>query len=105
MYRVATALYEIAEKEGTIPSEPGIHLFEKLFLKSVENYGRAKELKVVMAYNLRTFNPFKDMAQGMKLMRKGVISPRDFLKREKKDETASRIFYKVRQAEGGGERR
>lgn len=98
VYQVATTLCEIAEKEGTAPSEPGIHLFEKLFLKSVEKYGRAQELKVVMGYNLRTLDPFKDMAQGMKLMRKGAISPWDFLKRKKKDKTASRIFTKVRQA-------
>jgi heterodisulfide reductase subunit C len=101
MYRVATTLCEIAEKEGTAPSEPGIHLFEKLFLKSVEKYGRARDLKVVMEYNLRTMNPFKDMAKGMKLVRKGAISPWDLLKRGKKDKTASGIFTKVRQAEKG----
>ena len=69
----------------------------------MENYGRVQELKVVVAYNLRTMNPFKDMAQGMKLIRRGIISPRDFLTRKKKDETASRIFAKVRQAENGEE--
>ena len=54
-----------------------------------------------MEFNLRTRKPFKDMAQGMKLMRKGVISPWDLLKRQKKDKTASLIFTKVRQAENG----
>ena len=72
-----------------------------IILESVEKYGRVQELKVVMKYNLRTMRPFKDMAQGMKLMRRGVISPWDLLKPGKKDKTASGIFTKVRQAEKG----
>jgi heterodisulfide reductase subunit C len=91
----------MAENEGMAPSEPGIDLFEKLFLKSVKKSGRVQELKVVMQYNLRTWNPFKDMGAGMKLMAKGIISPWDFLKRAKKNVVASRIFTKVRQAENG----
>lgn len=99
VYRVATVLCEIAEREKVVPPEPGIHLFEKLFLKSVQRHGRASELKVVMGYNLRTMNPFSDMSQGIKLMRKGIISPMDLLRGGKKDETASRIFTRVDQVE------
>ncbi len=102
MYRVATALCEMAEHEKITPSEPDIHLWEELFLKSVERYGRAKELKVVMNFNLRTRHPFKDMGQGLTLMRKGAISPLEILKGGRADERVSRVFSRV-QGKGTGE--
>lgn len=101
MYHVATALCELAEKEGIGGSEPDIHLFEKLFLESVRKYGRVQELRTVMEYNLRTLQPFKDMVQGMTLMRKGAISPLDILKSTKRDKAVSRIFSKILQAKDG----
>jgi len=102
MYRVATALAEMAERENIAPSEPDIHLFEELFLKSVEKHGRANELKVVMNFNLRTHHPFKDMGQGMTLMRKGAIRPGEFFKGGRASERVSRIFSKA-QGKGTGE--
>ncbi len=102
MYRVATALCEMAEHEEVTPSEPDIQLFEELFLKSVERYGRAKELKVVMSFNLRTGRPFKDIGQGLTLMRKGAISPLEMLKGGRADERVSRVFSRV-QRKGSGE--
>lgn len=101
MYDVATALCEIAEKEGIGPSEPDIRLFEDLFLKSVRKFGRVQELRTVVEFNLRTFNPFKDMLQGMTLMRKGAITPLDFVKGHKTDKSISRIFSKVQRLEKG----
>jgi len=91
----------MAEKAKISPPERGIHLFEELFLKSVRKYGRVQELRTVMEFNLRTLNPFKDLAQGMTLMRKGAISPFDILKGKKKDKAISRLFSKVQQAENG----
>ena len=95
MYRVATALCEMAEREGVTPSEPDIHLFEKLFVKSVERHGRANELRVVAGFNLRTRHPFKDMAQALTLMRKGAITPGEMLKGSRSDERTSRVFARV----------
>ena len=86
---------ELAEKESIVPSEPDIHLFEELFLKSVRGNGRVQELKTVMAFNLRTRHPFKDMAQGLTLMKKGAISPLDILKGAKPHAGVSRIFTKA----------
>ncbi|OFX22018.1 MAG: hypothetical protein A2V77_16465 [Anaeromyxobacter sp. RBG_16_69_14] len=106
MYRVATALAEMAEEEKVPPSEPDIHLFEELFLKSVEKYGRANELKVVMNFNLRTHHPFKDMGVGMTLMRKGAINPGEFLKGGRAGERVARIFSRISskaQRKGTGE--
>jgi heterodisulfide reductase subunit C2 len=95
MYRVATALCEMAEREGVTPSEPDIHLFEKLFVKSVERHGRANELRVVAGFNLRTRHPFKDLAQALTLMRKGAITPGEMLKGSRSDERTSRVFARV----------
>jgi heterodisulfide reductase subunit C2 len=102
MYAVSTALCEMAEKEKIAPPVPEIHLFEELFLKSVRKNGRVQELRTVAEYNLRTLQPFKDLSQGMTLMRKGAISPFDMLKGHKKSPAVSALFSKVRQA-GQGE--
>lgn len=95
VYEVATALCEIAEEEGLGGAEPEIHLFEKLFLKSVRKYGRVQELRTLLAYNLRTLHPFKDMSPGMALMRKGAISPFDILKIPRRDKGVFRIFSRA----------
>ena len=95
MYRVATALCEMAEREGVAPSEPDIHLFEELFVKSVERHGRANELRVVAAFNLRTRHPFKDLGSGLTLMRKGAISPGEMLKGSRTDERTTRLFARL----------
>lgn len=95
MYQVSTALSELAEKEGLGLPEPAIHLFEELFLNSVRKYGRVQELRTVMAFNMRTFQPFKDMGPGISLMKKGAISPFDILKGIKKKKTMATIFSKA----------
>ena len=102
MYRVATALCEMAEREGVAPSEPDIHLFEELFIKSMERHGRANELRVAAGFNLRTRRPFKDMGQALTLLRKGAISPAEMLRGRRTDERVSRIFSRV-QRKGTGE--
>jgi heterodisulfide reductase subunit C2 len=102
MYRVATALCELAEQAGVAPSEPEIHLFEELFLKSVEKYGRVKELRTVATFNLLTKQPLKDLDKGMTLMRKGAMSPLDIIKGWTKDTRVSRIFSRAK-SEGHGE--
>ncbi len=101
MYRVATTLCELAEESGVAPSEPDIHLFEKLFLKSVEKYGRVKELRTVTAYNLLTGNPFKDLDKAITLMRKGAVSPLEMLTGWTKSPQVSRIFSLARRETEG----
>jgi heterodisulfide reductase subunit C2 len=101
MYAVATVLCEIADKERIPLPVPEIHLFEELFLKSVRKNGRVQELRTVAEYNLRTLNPFKDLSQGLTLMRKGAISPFDMLKGHRKSPAVSNIFTKIHQARQG----
>ena len=96
MYEVATTLCEMSENQKAKISEPKIHLFEKLFLKSVRKYGRVRELKTVSEFNLRTMNPFKSMKQGMQLLLKGAIAPFDILGLGgKKNPSVSKIFERV----------
>src|SRR5512144_3239382 len=102
VYAVATALCEMAAREGIAPSEPDIHLFEELFMKSVERHGRANELRVVAGFNLRTHRPFKDMAQGLTLIRKGAISPGEMLKGRRAGPRVARVFSRL-QRKGTGE--
>jgi heterodisulfide reductase subunit C len=101
MYEVATTLCEMAEQEGIKPAEPKIHLFEELFLKSVEKFGRVQELQTVMQYNVNTFQPFKDAFQGMKLLLKGAISPRQMIKGGELNPTVAQIFKRVEQQKHG----
>jgi heterodisulfide reductase subunit C2 len=103
MYQVATALCEIAERKKVKPIEPEIHLFEKIFLNSVRRQGRVQELKTVVEFNLRTFNPFKSMSQGITLMLKGAFSPFDMLGiKGKKNKSVSKIFSKSREINHAG---
>lgn len=102
MYHVATALCELAEAEGKAIPDPAIDLFEELFLDSVRKYGRVHELRTVMAFNMRTLQPFKDMMPGMNLMRKGAFSPFDILKGAKKKKSVAPIFSRALKA-GDGE--
>ena len=97
MYEVSTTLCEMAAEKGIKSAEPSIHLIEDLFLKSVQKYGRLQELKTVMQYNLKSLQPFKDAAVGIKLMLRGVISPQALLKIPEKDAKVSDIFDRVRQ--------
>jgi heterodisulfide reductase subunit C len=99
MYEVATTLCEMAAVKGVKAGEPGIHLFEDLFLKSVQKYGRLQELKMLMQFNLKSFKPFKDVALGIKMMLRGVVTPQALLKVPAKDPKVAAIFDRVRQRE------
>ncbi|CAB5123666.1 hypothetical protein D3OALGA1CA_2744 [Olavius algarvensis associated proteobacterium Delta 3] len=101
MYQVATALCEMAEEAAVAPCEPAIHRFEELFLKSVRKYGRVQELKTVMQFNMRSFQPFKDAKKGLQLMLKGAISPVHFIKGGAKDPRVADIFTRVEQLKQG----
>jgi heterodisulfide reductase subunit C len=97
MYAVATTLCEMAEQRGITASEPGIHRFEALFLKSVENNGRVRELNTVMAFNLRSLHPFNDALIGAKMALKGAVSPAAMLRKGHRDAKVAQIFKNIRQ--------
>ena len=97
MYAVATILCEMADEKGIKASEPEIHLFEELFLKSVQKNGRVRELNTVMQFNLRTRRPFADAAIGTKMALRGVISPTALLPGSERDPQVTQIFENIRQ--------
>lgn len=97
MYAVSTTLCEMAAEQGIEAGEPDIHLFEELFLKSVEKNGRLREIHTVAQFNLRMLRPFADAAIGARMMQKGVISPVALLRKGRRDRQVSRIFEKFRQ--------
>lgn len=96
MYAVATTLCEMAAEQGVKASEPDIHRFEELFLKSVEKNGRVRELNTVMEFNLRRLRPFADVGIGAKMALKGVLSPTALLPKRASDPKVTRIFQNVR---------
>jgi heterodisulfide reductase subunit C len=96
-YEVSTALCEMAEEAGIKPSEPGIHLFEELFLKSVQENGRVQEIQAVLQYNLKSFRPWADATIGMKLMMRGALSPAAMIKSGHKDPKVGQIFRRINQ--------
>jgi heterodisulfide reductase subunit C len=98
-YAVATTLCEMAAEKGIKASEPEIHLFEELFLKSVQKNGRVRELNTVMQFNLRTRRPFADAAIGTKMALKGLITPAALLPKDGSDPQVTNIFQKIRQYE------
>jgi heterodisulfide reductase subunit C2 len=97
MYAVSTTLCEMAAEKGIHASEPGIHLFEELFLKSVQKNGRVKELNTVMQFNLKSLRPFADAAIGAKMALKGIITPAALLPTGESDPQVTQIFQKIRQ--------
>ena len=97
MYAVSTTLCEMAAEHGIKPSEPDIHLFEELFVKSVEKNGRVRELNTVVGFNLRTLRPFADAVIGAKMALRGVVSPAAMLRKGRSDRQVAQIFEKIRQ--------
>jgi heterodisulfide reductase subunit C2 len=96
-YALSTTLCEMAAEEGIEASEPAIHLFEELFLKSVEKNGRVREVNAVAEFNMRSLRPFADIGIATKMAMKGVISPMAILRRSHRDKKVTEIFDKIRQ--------
>ncbi|MDK2820406.1 MAG: heterodisulfide reductase subunit [Clostridia bacterium] len=95
--RLMEAVRQEAKRRGIIP-ERKVDIFEKAFLDTVEKYGRAHEMGLMVQYNLRTLQPIKDALLAPPLLLKRKISP---LPLKIKDiDSVKNIFAKVRN-EGG----
>ncbi len=70
---VMDALRILAYRQGQVKTEKEIALFHKLFLKTVERFGRINDLRFMGRYNLQTLRPFRDFWLGQKLLRKGKL--------------------------------
>lgn len=67
-------LRKMAIEEGLAAGQKQIVDFDKIFLDSIERYGRVHELGLVMRYNLASRQPLKDAHLGPLMLGKGKIS-------------------------------
>ena len=72
--KVMDTLRKVSVAEGYRVPERTITEFNRAFLDSVERHGRLNELEFALRYNLALRQPFKDMAMGLNLLRKGKMN-------------------------------
>jgi heterodisulfide reductase subunit B2 len=71
---IMDALRIEARRRGIKPAVPEVELFTKIFLRDVGIFGRLYEAGLVVARNILTLQPFKDVADmGLPMIRKGKI--------------------------------
>lgn len=75
-----------------------VDVFSDSFLWSVENFGRVQEALLIVIFNLKTFQPLKDVPLSPKLLLNGKVHP--IPKRAKGHAVAKRIFANCRQMGG-----
>lgn len=73
-------------------------LFNRIFLKNLEKYGRVYELSLLTLFNIKSGQLFKDAGLGVKIFLKGKIGL--FPHRIKDVKGISKIFSKIRKMEG-----
>jgi heterodisulfide reductase subunit C len=73
---VMTALREIALEEGVRIAEPGILIFHKEVLNSIQRYGRTHKLEIMMRYKLIQRDFFSDMNMGLRMLAKRKLDLR-----------------------------
>lgn len=71
--RIMDDLVMQARERHVPPKVPEAALFHKAFLRQVDLLGRAYELGLIAEMNLRTRQPLKDAALGLRLIRKGKL--------------------------------
>ncbi len=95
--KLMEALRIVAKKKGLV-AERNIDVFNDLILKSIEDYGRLHEIGIVLGFNLKTMQPFKDATAGIGYFTKGKISLSPH--RINDNGAVKKIFAKVRQMGG-----
>jgi len=95
--RLMEAVRQEARRRGMI-NEKKVEIFDRAFLGTVERYGRAHEMGLMVQYNLQSLQPFKDALLAPPLLFKGKISPIPM--RIKNVADVKQIFARVR-AKGG----
>ncbi|MDP2919990.1 MAG: 4Fe-4S dicluster domain-containing protein [Dehalococcoidia bacterium] len=88
--KVMDTLRKISVAEGYPSPEPAITGFHRLFLASVEKYGRLNELELSIKHNLAIMKPTKDIRLAVGLFSKGKINP--FGGKVKDRERVKKIF-------------
>jgi heterodisulfide reductase subunit C len=73
--KVMDTLRKISVAEGFASPQAPITDFHRLFLASVEKYGRLNELEFSIRHNLALRRPTKDIGLAVTMFQKGKISP------------------------------
>jgi len=81
---------EKSYKQGIKPSRPDVLLFYELMLNSIEKAGKVAETSLMIKYNFKTRQYFKDADLGKKMFFKGKLNP--FTPRVKKVHQIRRLF-------------
>ena len=71
--KVMDVLRHIALRSGIKPAERDIPIFHSAFLDSIKSKGRIHELGLIWQYKARTRDFMKDVALGLKMLRKRKI--------------------------------
>ncbi len=94
---VMDVLREMAFKEGYYIPVESIEAFHKVFLRSVETYGRLYEMGFAMDLNLQLKDPLKDADLGPVMMAKGKLKLRPHKVKDLK--SVKKLFENVRKLE------
>jgi heterodisulfide reductase subunit C len=95
--KLMDALRVEAGKRGQ-RTEKNIKIFNDSFLQMVKQFGRVHELGLIMAYNLKSRQPFKDASMGPVTLSKGKMHL--IPHRIKGMGTMKRIFQTTERGEG-----
>lgn len=95
--KMMDALRVEAGKRGQL-TEKNIKIFNDSFLQMVKMFGRVHELGLIMAFNLKSMQPFKDAAMGPTALSKGKMHL--IPHRIKGIGTLKRVFQKTKGGEG-----
>jgi heterodisulfide reductase subunit C len=91
---VIDTLRELAIENGVAKPKGAMPQFNKEFLKTVENYGRAYDLSAIMGYKMKTGTYMKDAGKFPAMVKKGKIAILPPTGADKK--ITKRIFFRSR---------
>ena len=93
-------LRQLAYEQGISPGGRGrrVSLFNRLFLDDLKKYGRAYEMGLILRYNVKLLNPFKDALVGLALFSRGKLKIGPHRIKGTKD--VMRIMENIKRLEG-----
>ena len=95
---VMDALRRLALERGAPKPEGDVPLFNRVFLKTVETFGRSYEIGMIAAYKLGTGKLMNDTEKFPAMLKKGKIALLPPRGSDRK--TVKRIFRKVKESKG-----
>lgn len=91
--RIIDYIREQAYHQGVKARRPHVELFHELMLESIKKTGKVAEAPLMIRYNLRTGEYFKDAPLGLRMFFKGKLSP--FSSRIKDTNRVRKLFART----------